>query len=437
MFSKNISDITFEDVYQLVSERKTSPNRYLEYQVLVQDEVSYIENITGFELYLAQNTSAFANGGGGWLIVGINEKNFSIPGIEPELNTQPIEEWIEHRLTLHVDFTLPYDITTITIPDSETQKVVVVMHVPESTSKPHMVVPEKKYFLRQDTTVRPASHQEVSDMFANAQNQLATLDAFLYKRNLLDESHPKFGYNINSANLYNPIDRTKKPFILFSLIPQSPGKEKINYGVKEFKEWLKRNSRNYKPSERSKLFSTYDIDTSLHGLTLKNIKNRSELTSYFEILNNGYVESGMSQHVAYEERAKHREEHIGIINLTNIVGYQMMLLDFSRNFFAMANYHDEVTLQLSFINVLHYTLSGFHSKYFNSRLYYFYDEYQNKYDANFKLVEKFHPQQLTDDSILAISKKNSEKICRAFGLEQDMAFFEDKIDLTNFSYFDL
>jgi hypothetical protein len=145
----------------------------------------------------------------------------------------------------------------------------------------------------------------------------------------------------------------------------------------------------------------------------------------------------MSQHIAYEERAKHREEQIGIINLTNIVGYQMMLLDFSRNFYDMANYHDEVTLQLSFVNVLHYTLSGFHSKYFNSRLYYFYDEYQNKYDPNFKLIEKFYPQQLTDEGILQIAKKHAEKICRAFGLEQDMAFFEDKIDLTNFSYFDL
>lgn len=437
MFSKQISDITFDDVYQLVHERKASPNRYLEYQNPTVGEVSYIENVSNFELFLAQSTSAFANSQGGWLIIGVDEKQPNIAGVDSHQDTLPIEQWIEQNLLLHVDFKLLYEITTIAIPDSEEEKVVVLMHIPESNQKPHMVVLENKYFLRKDITVTAASHQEVKDLFLNAQNQVDELDRFLYKRNLLDEDNPRFGYNINSYNLYNSIDRAKKPFILFSLIPKSPDKEKIPLGVKELKEWLKRNSRSYQPAERAKLFSTYDIDTSLHGLTLKNIKNRNELTSYFEILDSGYVESGMSQHIAYAERAKHREEHIGIINLTNIVGYQMMLLDFSRNFYETIHYQEEVTLQLSFVNVLHYTLYGFHSKYFNSRLYYFYDEYQNKYDANFKLVEKFYPHQLSDEDILNISKKNSEKICRAFGLEQDMAFFEDKIDLANFSYFDL
>lgn len=436
MFSKHISEITFEDVYQLVQERKTSPNRYLEYQ-MPTDNVSYIENLSSFELSLAQQTSAFANTQGGWMLIGVDEKQQNIPGIAAKLDKLPIKDWVEQTLLLNVDFKLTYDIATIDIPDSENEQVVVVIHVPESPSKPHMVVAENKYFLRKDTLTRAASHQEVKDLFLNTEHQIDALDRFLFKRNLLDEESPKFGYNVNSFNLYNTIDRAKKPFVLFSLIPQSPTTDKIPMGVKDFKEWLKRNSRNYQPSERAKLFSTYDIDTSLRGVTLKNIKNRNELTSYFEILNNGYVESGMSQHVAYEERAKHRDENIGIINLTNIVGYQMMLLDFSRSFYEMLHYDEEVTLQLSFVNVLHYTLYGFHSKYFNSRLYYFYDEYQNKYDANFKLVEKFHPSQLTDKEILEISKRNSEKVCRAFGLEQDMAFFEDQIDLTNFSYFDL
>ncbi|HAS39629.1 MAG TPA: hypothetical protein DCS93_04080 [Microscillaceae bacterium] len=437
MFNKHISEISFEDVYQLVQERKTSPNRYLEYQMPGMDMVSYLENIESFELYLAQQTSAFANSQGGWLIIGVDAQQQNIPGIAPQLNKLPIEDWIAQTLLLSVDFKLPYDIASIVIPDSENEHVVVVMHIPESPTKPHMVVADNKYFLRKDTLVRAASHQEVKDLFLNTQHQIDALDRFLYKRNLLDEESPKFGFNINSYNLYNTIDRAKKPFVLFSLIPHSPHKDKIPMGVKDFKEWLKRNSRNYQPSERAKLFSTYDIDTSLNGVTLKNIKNRNELTSYFEILNNGYVESGMSQHLAYEERAKHRDETIGIINLTNIVGYQMMLLDFARSFYELLHYDEEITLQLSFVNVLHYTLYGFHSKYFNSRLYYFYDEYQNKYDPNFKLVEKFHPLQLTDEEILKITMRNSEKICRAFGLEQDMAFFENQIDLTNFSYFDL
>ena len=273
MFKKHISEIAFEDVYQLVQERKTSPNKYLEYQMPGMDTVSYLEDIAGFELYLAQQTSAFANTQGGWLVIGVDTQQPSIPGIAPHINQTPIEDWIAQTLLLQVDFKLPYDIASIAIPDSADEQVV--------------------------------------------------------------------------------------------------------------------------------------------------------------------VESGMSQHVAYEERAKHRDETIGIINLTNIVGYQMMLLNFSRSFYELLQYDEEVILQLSFVNVLHYTLYGFHSKYFNSRLYYFYDEYQNKYDPNFKLVEKFHPLELTNEKILEITMRNSEKICRAFGLEQDMAFFEDQIDLTNFSYFDL
>jgi len=49
---KHISAIAFKDVYQLVQERKTSPNKYLEDQMPAWNTVSYIENLSNFELTL-------------------------------------------------------------------------------------------------------------------------------------------------------------------------------------------------------------------------------------------------------------------------------------------------------------------------------------------------------------------------------------------------
>ena len=70
--------------------------------------------------------------------------------------------------------------------------------------------------------------------------------------------------------------------------------EKINLPFSEFHNWLQQKSKGYKPCPSHSLFyGLYDYDLRLDGVVLKNLRNK-ELSSYFEVLNSGYIEAGFS-----------------------------------------------------------------------------------------------------------------------------------------------
>lgn len=430
MFSKHVSQLTYSDIDDLVNTRQEREGYHLDFKV----EFGKIDKA---KKELSKDISAFANTSGGFLIIGV-DKHYNIVGIEKKIQNKDIDEWINQILSSNIEPQIFYfDPKVIEIPESE--KVIVVIHIPESTKKPHIVTEWNTYHIRINDSSKSANHNQIRDMFEFSKNRTDEFNAFLKKRNLVDEDSPVFGQNKNSIKLFSEIPEKTglpKPLVLFSLIPKYPNEEKIKLSVADFKTWLERNSKGYNPYPSKSLFYVgYDYDLKLDGIVLKQTRNK-ELTSYFEILNNGFVEAGLSSSITYPYENKHTKKPAIAIYLTQIIGYEMLLLGFAKNFYELAKYYDDVLLQISFVNVLNYKLYGFNNKHRDMTRYEWID-ISNKQHNNFKLNFRFNPKTLTDEDILEIAKYHSEKFCRVFGLDQDYCFVDNELSVSELNNFHL
>ncbi len=428
MFSKHVSKLTYFDIDDLINTRQEREGYHLDFK-------GEFGNVDKAKKELSKDISAFANTSGGFLIIGV-DKHYKIVGIENKIQNRDIDEWINQILSSNVEPQVFYfDPKVIPIPESE--KVIVVIHIPESTKKPHIVTEWNNYHIRINDSSKSANHNQIRDMFEFSKNRIDEFNDFLKKRNLADEDNPNFGQNKNSDKLYSEIPKKTglpKPLVLFSLIPKYPNEEKINLPVADFKTWLDRNSRGYNPYPSMSLFYVgQDIDLKLDGIVLKRTRDK-EFTSYFEILNNGFVEAGLSNSITYPYENKDTQKSIVAIYLTQIIGYEMFLLGFARSFYELAKYYDDVLLQISFVNVLNYKLYGFNSKY-NGNMRYERSDISNKQHNNFKLNFRFNPKTLTDSDILEIAKNHSEKICRVFGLDHDYCFVDNALSVNELNNF--
>ncbi len=428
MFTKHVSELEYSDIEDLVNVRQEKEGYRLDYKLELNN------NPDAAKKDLAKDVSSFANSYGGFLIIGVDD-NGKIVGIENKIQNKKIDEWINQVLNSNIEPQLFYfDPAVIFIPDSD--KVIVVIHIPESTKKPHFANDWHNYFIRVNDRSKKANHNEIRDMFEFSRNRTDEFNSFLNKRNLFDEDSSNFGLNKNSKNLVSKIPEETglpKPIILFSLIPKYPNEEKINLSVDELKRWLNKNSQGYYPLVTKWLYEVNEaLEVKLDGIVLKHEHYNRGLQSYFEILNNGYIEAGFSNTLtfAYPKKIlygeKSEEKNVAIY-LTEIVGYEMLLLGFAQKFYELANYYDEVLLQVSFVNVLNLILHSFNALYGDNL--YRHNEFSNNQHEDFKLNFRFNPNTLTEEKILSIAKEHSEKICRAFGHEKDYCFIENKLSL--------
>lgn len=424
MFTKHVSIITYTDIEDLIFTRQEREGYHLDFK-------REFGNIDKAKKELSKDVSAFANTAGGFLIIGV-DKHYNIVGIDREIQNREIDEWINQILGSNIEPQVFYfDPKVIAIPESE--KVLVVIHIPESTKKPHIVTEWNNYHIRINDSSKTANHNQIRDMFEFSKNRADEFNNFLKKRNLADEESADFGQNKNSTKLFSEIPEKTglpKPLVLFSLIPKYPNEEKICLSISDLKEWLERNSKGYNPLPSMSLFHVgYDNEHKLDGIVLKQTRDKG-LKSYFEILNNGFIEAGLSYSVTYPYLNKSTNSQAVAIYLTQIVGYEMLLLGFSRKIYELAKYYDDVLLQVSFVNVLDYKLFGFNHIY-KDMMRYERSDISNKQHNNFKLNFRFNPKTLTDDDIFEIVKNHSEKICRVFGLDKDYCFVDKSMSVSD------
>jgi hypothetical protein len=241
MFTKHVSELTYFDIDDLVNTRQEREGYHLDFKVEVGDPEKAKKE-------LAKDISAFANTSGGFLIIGV-DKNYNIVGVNTMIQNKSIDEWINQILSSNVEPNVFYfDPKIISIPNSE--KVILVIHIPESTKKPHIVVESSKYHIRINDSSKPANHNQIRDMFEFSKNRTDEFNDFLKKRKLLDEDGAEFGLNINSKKLFSEVPSKAglpKPHILFSLIPKYPNEDKILSSVNDLKEWLKQNLNLHTP----------------------------------------------------------------------------------------------------------------------------------------------------------------------------------------------
>lgn len=275
MFTKHVSQLTYSDIDDLVNIRKEREGYHLDYKC-------EFGNLDKAKKELSKDITAFANTSGGYLVIGV-DKHYKISGIDPIIQNKSIDEWINQILSSNLEPQLFYfDPKVILIPESD--KVIVVIHVPESTKKPHIVTEWNNYFIRINDSSKSANHSQIKDMFEFSKNRTDEFYEFMKRRNLADEDNPEFGLNKNSTKLFSEIPTKtglSKPLVLFTLIPKYPNEEKFNLPVNEFKIWLERHSKGYEPYPSMSLFHlNYDCDLKLDGIVMKQSRNK-EVISYF------------------------------------------------------------------------------------------------------------------------------------------------------------
>jgi hypothetical protein len=427
MFTKHISELNYNDINDLVNIQNEQEGNHLDFK----QEIG--SNLEKAKKELAKDISAFANSGGGYLVIGVTDK-YEIVGIEKTIQNKPIDEWINQILSSNIEPHLfYYDPKIIEIPNSEL--VLLVIHVPESMKKPHIVTELNNYYIRINDSCKPANHNQIRDMFEFSRNRTDEFNDFLRKRNLLDENNSDFGVNNNSKQLSSEVPlktSSPKPIILISLIPKYPDEERFNIPHWDLINWLDKNSSGYNPIPNASIYSTHQAyDIKFDGILLQHDANIG-LVSYFEILSSGYVEAGLSAKVAFPYPKDKGESFAIALDLTPIIGYEMQILGFAKKLYTFMKYYDEILLQISFVNVQNLNLHGLNQDYrrvFENRR----GDIINKHHKSFKLNYRFKANTLSEADILSIAKLHSEKICRAFGLPEEYCFKDDQLDIYYFS----
>ncbi|EKD57925.1 MAG: Divergent AAA protein [uncultured bacterium] len=434
MFNKPHEQLILEDVANLivVGERES---HHLDYK-------KEISNSDNDKKEFLKDVSSFANASGGTLILGVEEENGlpkTVCGTDPLNGRQKIDEWIDNVLTANLEPKIKYFVKILSIPESE--KVVIVINIPESFKKPHMVTFQEKniYYVRHNTTINAAIHSEVRDMFEYSSRLTNDLESFFAKRNILDESQTNFGIHENSMKLANTITEkitaiTKNPFALFSFVPRLLEENRFNTIDPDFLQWLEQNSRGYLPNQNTDLFQALDKRINLFGVVMPKKQHREgndieRYWHYFEILNNGFFESGLSEDVFWTN-SRLPERIVPVTHLTYIVGHAWMLFNFAKNFFTKIGYQDEVVFQLSMVNIKNFALGGFGSK--NGRrwlepLEQFYYEFPVCTDhERFKIIERFTVADMSNESIARLAWDLASKLSRAFGVVEVKCFDENR-----------
>ncbi|MBS4059654.1 MAG: ATP-binding protein [Bacteroidetes bacterium] len=432
IFSKKVSELNYDDIYDLVVNTKEKEGQYLDYK-------ENIDLSDRGKTQLAKDLSAFSNATGGFLVFGISDK-LEIIGVEAEINGRPVIEWFNQIISSNIEPPIHY-VDPVIIPIPDNLKVILIIQVPESKNKPHMVRDKNTYHIRRNDKIDVAKHYEIRDMFDNSRSRLDQFNSFLTSRNLLDIDSEQFADNFNSKQLFSDIHTKtdyKKPVVLFTLVPSELFNEKIEISTNSIHSWFEKNSLGHLPFPDKRLFFVHDdYEHKIDGIVIINNRIDSYPTSYLEMLENGFVEAGFSS--SFTRLCKDRNEvpHNQVeIHLTPIVGYSMMFLGFLRLVYQHFGISEECLFQISFKNVLNYYPYGVHNQY-DLRHIHMRNSINNRQHQNFKISRKVSPAKLTEKDIHNIGKYVSQRICRVFGFNEDLCFVDDKLSFLSMDIFKL
>ena len=434
MFSKPIKELNIKDIEDLVAQRKEDENNYLEYK-------QNIETKDSFKGKILRVISGFANAKGGYLIFGIKEsrenESAELVGISRYINGQKVEEWLNNILIANLDERVNYSVKIINInkENSSNEKIILILYVPESPKKPHMITFKGKnaYYLRHNKSVNIATHSEVREMFEYSKNQKDDFNKFLLKRNLIDSENIEFGNNRYSKRLFiNPTKKTYEQIAraLYSFIPVYLDKNRVKTVSEDYLEWLKNHNRGYNPFTNFELYNIYEKEISLEGICFHFDYEPNKIIQYFELLNNGFIEFGNSDDIAiiYNEDGR----ILKAIKLTTMINFLVILLQFVEKYYKKINYFDELFPQLSLINTKDYALGGFSREGKYNPVHEMKEPFgrMNRKPPlcqidNFKINSRFHVNELDKNKISETAYYFAEKVSNAFGLLRVNYYLKD------------
>lgn len=435
MFNKPLKDIEYQDVEDLILVHQQNEGLHIEFK-------GEPKNLDTFSNELVKDFSSFANSNGGYIILGVEEKEtdqgkeFSIKGFLKQYGGKNLVEWINQKMIGNVEPRLFYpDPRPVEIPGS-TDRFLFVYYIPESTSKPHFNNVKDCYNIRVNDISIAAKHYQIRDMFESTRRRYDEFNDFLDRRNLLDEYSDDFGLTPNSrqisTNEFASVSNTVRPLLILSFIPKFPNNQIIQSYKQEFINWIVQNSKGFGPFSWMSVFPTNNTNFNLHGLVLKNNDNKS----YIEFQNNGYTEVGLCDSIFRRWTPEGQNEEISGLHITYCAGYIIAILSFIKKYYDYIGYEEELTFQLSFRNVLGINLMGFNESRRNIDWRWLDDLPQNNTHKNFRIIQKLIPTNLGDERIIQIAKNCIEKIMLACNCNDfTLCFIEDNIDLNKFRSF--
>ncbi len=312
--TKPVSELEYEDIEYLTSSGEP--------ESIILD---YKKTISGSErdkAELAKDICAFANSQGGYLIIGIEErqgKPVHPPcGTERMLERQKVEEWVEQVIISNVAQRVLTDIKAISIPNSDL--CIIVVHVPMSIRMPHMVTCQRenryyrRIFKRHHFESLPAEEYEVREMFEKGARISNKTIEYLSSQGYNDPSGTTFAENNYTRQLgmlvkgeqdFGQYEAPANHFSTFVACPDFLTDDLIDTGKDELWGWLEPNSRRYPPDPRG-IFLPTEKRTTLDGIILTDgeyftaDRQRKFLHRFLRINRNGYIELGANFAKKYE-----------------------------------------------------------------------------------------------------------------------------------------
>lgn len=430
MFGKAIYKVDYEELMQLIENRDIFEGYKLDFK----------REFSKKSKELAKDVSSFANTSGGFLIYGIDDKTLQATGVPKDVGGKNVVEWFNQVVSGNVTPNIYYrEPHCIEIPNSD--KILLIVEIPESSRKPHMVNDDFKYYIRVNDSSKTANHYQVRDMFNQSKLRKNNFEEFYLSRNL-DPKGANFCLNSHSENLdrnYKRVEITEGPIVLFSVIPKYLDKEILKGSSKDHISWLETNRMVEIDDKASVVMYNprYGWESTLDGYYVDH-SGDGELKSYFEVLTNGYIEFGSSKSFCYGHHEQALNKNMIAVYLDLIVGYSIALLTWSRRFYEHCGYNDEFLFQVSFLNVLHCRLYGFKDKF--NYMYYRPSHIMNKHNGKFRIQKRISVGDLVNGGMDEIAQEINDKVSRAFGFTEDVLFTDGKYPyqkLRNFEVYGL
>lgn len=192
MLPENIHTLTFKDINDLFYSGKLVESDVLE----LKRQLSLDKNGKPENKEFAKDVSAVANARGGLIILGIDEKEMEIRGIEVKMGNQKIEDWISNVLNDLVDKTIVYQLYQIPVNEDGSRKVVLI-YIEKGSEKPYYVTADKKYlpYIRKGSSVFLAKPEDIKEMYRRTMSRDATTKEVAIKQQAKGKNIQQIGQN--------------------------------------------------------------------------------------------------------------------------------------------------------------------------------------------------------------------------------------------------
>jgi len=436
-FSKNIESLTLEDLNNLV-ELKTQESITLEYK-------REIDSSEKFKKEIIKDISAMANSQGGYIIIGINEKD-GFPekeyyGCFRMINGQKIEEWLEQIVNGNVEPKINFETKILPL---NGEKCILIIHIPMSSRAPHMVTYKsdnryyRRYFVRHQYQVLPAEHYEIKELFERSKNMENKIKSFLKNKNYLDVYGDDFGENELTNNLidYDKPEKTANSIVVFLSIPSYLDK-RIDFNKNGIKKWLTENKR-YLPKSNT-AFKPLSKRTTLDGILFYEAYPTGLYDKYYRYLHlykNAITEYGFSDAYieTYRRQPPNREaKDKRFFVFSKIIGYFWQFLNFIKDYYTCIGVYDVLKIFVNMCKTENSYLCGFGKGWLepdNPEYRLFHKE--RCVNKNIQIVEEIGIKSLDEENIKNLVVSVATQIGNAYGQDTPRCFDRNTHELPDY-----